>query len=164
MKKINWKVRAKNKTFWVAIVSAVAIFITNITGAFGLDYTTQIETGVKIINSVLTLLVSMGIVVDMTTKGIKDSQKALEYNAPRDDSDPNQFLQWESESNKLTPVEYDTREAFSDDVDEVEFYSTLVTGGEHPSTLTIEKDEKVPEYDSNDGLGQRPPYESKEVL
>ncbi|MDK3656279.1 phage holin [Staphylococcus pseudintermedius] len=162
--KINWKVRMKKKSFWVAIVSAVAIFITNVTGTFGLDYTAQVDMVVKIINSVLTLLVSMGIVVDMTTKGVKDSQKALEYNTPRDDSDPNQFLQWESESNKLTPKEYDTREAFSDDLDEVEFYSTLVTGGGYPSTLSAQEDEKVYEDDSNDGLGQRPPQKSKEAL
>ncbi|HGH0780954.1 TPA: phage holin [Staphylococcus pseudintermedius] len=80
---INWKVRMKKKSFWVAIVSALAIFITNVTGAFGLDYTAQVDMVVKIINSVLTLLVSMGIVVDMTTKGIGDSHQALEYEEPR---------------------------------------------------------------------------------
>jgi phi LC3 family holin len=33
MKSINWKVRFKKKSFWVAIVSAIALFINNITQA-----------------------------------------------------------------------------------------------------------------------------------
>ncbi|MCU5745915.1 phage holin [Staphylococcus sp. SQ8-PEA] len=80
---INWKVRVKKKSFWVAIVSAAAIFITNVTGALGLNYAQQVDMVVKIINSVLTLLVSLGVVVDMTTEGIGDSHQALEYEQPR---------------------------------------------------------------------------------
>src|SRR5699024_7001481 len=155
MKKINWQVRLKKKSFWVAIVSAVALFINNITGAFGLDYSASIEQGVSIVTSLLTLLAGLGIIVDPTTKGIKDSEKATEYTKPRDDKDPNQFLQWEAEGNTFTPTEYDTREEFSDDSDEVEFHQTLLDGGEHPDLVTVEEDEEQPDDDTDEGLGQR---------
>lgn len=155
MNKINWQVRLKKKSFWVAIVSAVALFINNITGAFGLDYSASIEQGVSIITSALTLLAGLGIIIDPTTKGIKDSEKATEYTTPRDDKDPSQFLQWEVEGNTLTPTEFDTREPFSDDSDEVEFYSTLTTGGGYSSTVNKEDDEEQPDDDTDEGLGQR---------
>ena len=164
MKKINWQVRLKKKSFWVAIVSAVALFINNITGAFGLDYSASIEQGVSIVTSLLTLLAGLGIIVDPTTKGVRDSEKATEYTKPRDDKDPNQFLQWEVEGNTFTPKEYDTREPFSDDSDEVEFHQTLLDGGEHPDLVTVEEDEETPEEDTDEGLGQREePSEVKEV-
>ena len=163
MKKINWQVRLKKKSFWVAIVSAVALFINNITGAFGLDYSASIEQGVSIITSLLTLLAGLGIIVDPTTKGIKDSEKATEYTTPRDDKDPNQFLQWEVEGNTFTPTEYDTREPFSDDSDEIDFHETLLDGGESPDSVTVEVDEETPDDDTDEGLGQREkPSEVKE--
>ena len=163
MKKINWQVRLKKKSFWVAIVSAVALFINNITGAFGLDYSASIEQGVSIVTSLLTLLAGLGIIVDPTTKGIKDSEKATEYTTPRDDKDPNQFLQWEVEGNTFTPTEYDTREPFSDDSDEIDFHETLLDGGESPDSVTVEVDEETPDDDTDEGLGQREePSEVKE--
>ena len=164
MKKINWQVRLKKKSFWVAIVSAVALFVNNITGAFGLDYSASIEQGVSIVTSLLTLLAGLGIIVDPTTKGIKDSEKAIEYTKPRDDKDPNQFLQWEVEGNTFTPTEYDTREPFSDDSDEIDFHETLLDGGESPDSVTVEVDEETPDDDTDEGLGQREePSEVKEV-
>lgn len=155
MNKINWKVRVKKKSFWVAIVSAIALFINNITGAVGLDYSASIEQSVDVITSILTVLAGLGIIIDPTTKGVKDSEKATEYTKPRDDKDPNQYLQWEVEGSTFIPKEYDTREPFSDDSDEVEFYSTLATGGGSLSSVENEEDEEQPDDDTDEGLGQR---------
>ena len=129
MSKINWKVRAKKKSFWVAIVSAVALFINNITGAFGLDYSAQVQTGVDIVSTILTLLAGLGIVTDMTTKGIGDSEIAQTYSKPRNSKDPEQYVDWmENNATDITPErqekeaeKYDTNEPFTDDSDEVEF-------------------------------------------
>ena len=33
--KINWKVRLKNKTFWLSVVPAVLLFIQVVAGVFG---------------------------------------------------------------------------------------------------------------------------------
>ena len=129
MSKIHWKVRAKKKSFWVAIVSAVALFINNITGAFGLDYSAQVQTGVDIVSTILTLLAGLGIVTDMTTKGIGDSEIAQTYSKPRNSKDPEQYVDWmENNATDITPErqekeaeKYDTNEPFTDDSDEVEF-------------------------------------------
>lgn len=129
MSKINWKVRAKKKSFWVAIVSAVALFINNITGAFGLDYSAQVQTGVDIVSTILTLLAGLGIITDMTTKGIGDSEIAQTYSKPRNSKDPEQYVDWmKNNATDITPErqekeaeEYDTSKPFTDDSDEVEF-------------------------------------------
>lgn len=128
MSKINWKVRAKKKSFWVAIVSAVALFINNITGAFGLDYSAQVQTGVDIVSTILTLLAGLGIVTDMTTKGIGDSEIAQTYSKPRNSKDPEQYVDWMKNESKETPEkknfeleEFDTSKLFTDDKDEVDF-------------------------------------------
>ena len=83
---INLSTRTKSKTFWVAIISAVALFANQITGAFGLDYSAQIEQGVNIIGSILTLLAGLGIIVDNNTKGLKDSGIAQSYTKPRNEN------------------------------------------------------------------------------
>lgn len=129
MSNINWKVRVKKKSFWVAIVSAVALFINNIANAFGLDYSTQVQTGVDIVSAILTLLAGLGIITDMTTKGIGDSEIAQTYDKPRDSKDPEQYINWEeNNATDITPErqekeaeKYDTNEPFTDDSDEVEF-------------------------------------------
>lgn len=50
--------------------------------------------------------------------------------------------------------EYDTREDFSDDNDEVYFYDTLVDGGGSPDE-SDGIDEEIPVDDSDEGFGQR---------
>jgi phi LC3 family holin len=153
MESINWKVRFKKKSFWVAIISAIALFINNITQALGLDYTAQVEQFSNGINGVLAVLVTFGVINDPTTKGLKDSGIAQTYAKPRDE----QVIpvEYQREGNTFTPKEYDTREDFSDDSDEVEFYSTLTDGGQHPDEAKHLEDEEQPEDDTDEGLGQR---------
>ena len=73
---INWKIRMKQKSFWVAILSAIFLFAQNIAKAIGYDiqvYTEQLTDG---LNAILGFLV-------LTGKGIGDSHQALEYEEPR---------------------------------------------------------------------------------
>ncbi|AAX92447.1 holin [Staphylococcus phage Twort] len=119
---INLSTRFKSKTFWVATVSALAVFTNQLTGAFGLDYSSQVEQGVNIVGSILTLLAGLGILVDNNTKGIKDSVIVqTDYHEPRDSKDPEKALTWEHNKvednvvdNTKTPKEYGTDEDFSD--------------------------------------------------
>jgi phi LC3 family holin len=153
MKSINWKVRFKKKSFWVAIISAIALFINNMTQAVGLDYSSQVEQGVSILTSILTVLAGIGVVIDPTTAKLGDTGIAQTYSKPRDEQvDP---VEYQREGNTFTPKEYDTREDFSDDSDEVEFYSTLTDGGQHPDEAKHLEDEEQPEDDTDEGLGQR---------
>ena len=135
---INLSTRTRSKTFWVAIISAVALFANQITGAFGLDYSAQIEQGVNIIGSILTLLAGLGIIVDNNTKGLKDSEIVqTDYVKPRDSKDPNEFVQWQANANTASTFELDNyennAEPDSDDSDEVLAIEDEIDGGSAPS-------------------------------
>lgn len=75
---IDLKLRLKNKVTLAALISAVFIML----GQFGLEIPHNIQEGV---NTLLMILVLLGIVVDPTTKGVADSEQALNYNEPRED-------------------------------------------------------------------------------
>nr|DAN58478.1 MAG TPA: holin [Caudoviricetes sp.] len=78
MTMINLKLRLKNKVTLAALISAVFIML----GQFGLEIPHNIQEGV---NTLLMILVLLGIVTDPTTKGVADSERALTYNEPRED-------------------------------------------------------------------------------
>ena len=75
---INFKLRLQNKTTLVALISAVFLMLQQ----FGLHIPANIQEGV---NTLVVILVILGIVTDPTTKGVSDSERALNYNAPRED-------------------------------------------------------------------------------
>lgn len=85
--KINWKVRVKNKAFWLALIPAVLLLIQVIASVFG--YTLDLgELGNKLLSVVEALfmvLSILGIVVDPTTTGVGDSKQALTYTEPKKD-------------------------------------------------------------------------------
>lgn len=85
---INWKVRLKNKTFWLAIIPAVLLLVQQIVGLFGvvIDFTPLQNQLVTIIGTVFSILAILGIIVDPTTKGISDSKQALTYTEPKGDA------------------------------------------------------------------------------
>ena len=82
---INWKVRVKNKMFWLALVPAILLVVQVIAAPFGyeFDFVVLNQQLAAIINAVFALLVILGIPVDMTTEGFGDSQQALGYTEPR---------------------------------------------------------------------------------
>lgn len=63
---MDWKARFRNKTFWVALMSAIVV----LTQQLGLDiFPSNI---MEIVNTVLMILVILGVVVNPTTEGITD--------------------------------------------------------------------------------------------
>lgn len=82
--KINWKVRLKSKAFWVTFVPALMAFIVSVGAMFGVDLTAQTTQVTAIIMAILTLLASLGVVIDPTTKGVNDSEMAMQYEVPKD--------------------------------------------------------------------------------
>lgn len=126
MKSINWKVRFKKKSFWVAIISAIALFINNVTQAVGLDYSSQVEQGVSILTSILTVLAGIGVVIDPTTAKLGDTGIAQTYAKPRDEQEnpveyQNNEKDLKAQIGIMKPQEFDTSEPFTDDSDEVHF-------------------------------------------
>lgn len=75
---INFKLRLQNKTTLIALISAVFLMLQQ----FGLEIPHNIQEGV---NTFVVILVILGIVTDPTTKGVADSERALNYNEPRED-------------------------------------------------------------------------------
>ncbi|AZF90822.1 holin [Streptococcus phage CHPC879] len=75
---INFKLRLQNKATLVALVSAVFLMLQQ----FGLHIPSNIQDGV---NTFIAILVILGIVTDPTTKGIADSERALNYDEPLDE-------------------------------------------------------------------------------
>src|SRR5699024_2162200 len=136
---MNFILRLKNKATLTAIVGAILLFIKQIMEAFGVDLSTEIEQVRGLIGVIITYLVGIGVVTDTTAVGVKDSCITKTYAKPRDENiDP---VEYQREGNTFTPKEYDTREEFSDDSDEVEFYSTLADGGQHPDEAKHLEDE-----------------------
>ena len=84
MKNINWKVRLKNKVFWVTAIPAVLLLVTQVAALFGfeLDLSGIGEQLTDIIGTVFMLLSLAGVVVDMTTPGVQDSKRAMQYVKP----------------------------------------------------------------------------------
>ena len=82
---INWKVRIKNKLFWCEAIPAVALVIQAIAAVFGYqrDFGTLVGKILAVVDAVFALLVILGIVVDPTTEGVRDSRLAMTYEEPK---------------------------------------------------------------------------------
>ena len=90
--KVNWIVRIKNKQFWMAVIPAIALVAQAVAAVFGytLDLSTLVGKILAVVDAVFALLVILGIVVDPTTAGVGDSERALQYAEPwKDEEDPN---------------------------------------------------------------------------
>ena len=83
--KINWSVRVRNKTFWLAVIPAALLLIQAVGEALGFP----LELGglgdklLGVVNALFALLALLGVVNDPTTQGTGDSQQALGYQAPK---------------------------------------------------------------------------------
>lgn len=82
---INWTVRFKNKTFWLALIPAVLLFIQAVAKVFGfeLDFGELGNNLTAVVNTIFALLAVLGVVVDPTTKGTSDSEQAMTYGEPK---------------------------------------------------------------------------------
>ena len=82
---INWTVRLKNKTFWLALIPAVLLLVQVIAAVFGyqLDLGELGDKLLAVVNALFAVLTILGIVTDPTTAGIRDSKQALTYETPK---------------------------------------------------------------------------------
>lgn len=84
---INWKVRAKNKNFWIALIPAIIVLIQTVASVFGvkIDLGNLGDKLLAVINAIFVVLSILGIVTDPTTPGIEDSDRAKSYVIPGED-------------------------------------------------------------------------------
>lgn len=80
--KINWKVRFKHKTWLAALIALVLTFVYNILGMFEVALPVEQDSIMAVVSAMLTLLTGMGVIIDPTTPGAGDSERAMSYVAP----------------------------------------------------------------------------------
>ena len=82
---INWRVRATNKVFWLALVPAFLLLIQAVAQVFNisLDFTVLNKDLLNVINALFVVLTILGVVADPTTEGVQDSTRALTYAHPQ---------------------------------------------------------------------------------
>lgn len=81
---INWKVRFKNKAFWLGFIPAILILIQAVGQLFGYHLVLDnIEHNlINVVEALFAVLAVLGIVVDPTTLGLSDGFYGLQYTAP----------------------------------------------------------------------------------
>lgn len=82
---INWKLRVKNKVTLVALIGAIVSFVYTVLGLFNIVPAISEEQTLNVFMMLVDILVMLGIVVDPTTEGVKDSIRALGYTEPASD-------------------------------------------------------------------------------
>ena len=83
--KVNWKVRFKNKTWLTMFLSLIVGFIFNILKLFDIVPVITENLVMNIVGQILTVLGLFGVIVDPTTAGLNDSERALNYEEPWED-------------------------------------------------------------------------------
>lgn len=82
---INWKVRIKNKTFWLTFIPAALLLAQVVAAVFGhtVDFGELGDKLIDVVNALFAVLMILGIVNDPTTAGMSDSEQALTYESPK---------------------------------------------------------------------------------
>lgn len=80
--KINWKVRFKNKEWLLTFVSTFIAFLYQILGLFGIASPIGEDSVVQTLSVIINFAALTGILIDPTTKGASDSERALGYTEP----------------------------------------------------------------------------------
>jgi len=83
---MNWKVRFKNKVWLSSFIAAIVTFIYTMLGMFDVAPAITQNSVMNVINAILMMLCLMGVIVDPTTNGLGDSDRAMTYEEPYKDS------------------------------------------------------------------------------
>lgn len=83
---VNWRVRIRNKNFWLALIPAVLLLVQVCAAPFGYDWDFGVLSAqlAAIVNALFAVLAILGIVADPTTQGMGDSEQALSYEKPKE--------------------------------------------------------------------------------
>ena len=83
---INWKVRVRNRNFWLALIPAMLLLIQAVAAVFGVsvDLGDLGDKLIAVVNAAFVVLAILGIVTDPTTSGLSDSTQAMTYDKPKE--------------------------------------------------------------------------------
>jgi phi LC3 family holin len=82
---INWKVRFKQKVFLTSFISLIVSFVYSMLALFDVFPAITKNQVLEFVNQGLALLGLLGVIVDPTTAGISDSERAMSYDEPYKD-------------------------------------------------------------------------------
>lgn len=77
MKNLNLKVRLRNKTFVISMLSVIVAFIYQVLGLLGIVASVSQDKVINILIFIINILAGFGVLVDPTTDGFKDSDRVL---------------------------------------------------------------------------------------
>ncbi len=84
--KLNWKVRFKNKIWLGSFCSLIIGFVYSLLALFDVFPQVTESLVLQLLNQVLTFLGLIGVIVDPTTAGLGDSDRAMSYEEPYRDN------------------------------------------------------------------------------
>lgn len=80
---MNLILRLKNKATLLALIAAAVAFVYQICSILGVVPPVSQDVIVQLAGLMINILVALGVVVDPTTAGVKDSTQAMSYTEPK---------------------------------------------------------------------------------
>ena len=77
--KINWKVRLRNKTWLASVLALIVSFAYDLLAMLDVVPPLSEDWLMSLLQTSLTLLTARGVVIDPTTDGAADSDRAMGY-------------------------------------------------------------------------------------
>lgn len=77
--KINWKIRFRNRIWLTTLLSTLAAFVFDLLALFDIAPAFTQDTFLQALTALMTLLSALGVVIDPTTEGAADSDRAMTY-------------------------------------------------------------------------------------
>lgn len=85
--KINFKARFKNKTFVITFTTLIITFVYQVLSVFEIVPSISESTVANFATIIINVLSVLGVLVDPTTHGINDSDRAMTYYTDDDEND-----------------------------------------------------------------------------
>lgn len=80
--RINWALRLRNKATLVSLLTLTVTFVYTVLGVFGVVPPVAEGEVTQLLALAVQVLCALGIVTDPTTKGVGDSEAAMDRDAP----------------------------------------------------------------------------------
>lgn len=77
MKNLNLKIRLKNKTFIITMMTTIIAFVYQMLAQFEIVPKITQDQTIQVLMLIVNILAGLGILVDPTTDGVKDSERVL---------------------------------------------------------------------------------------
>ena len=77
--KINWRVRLRNRVWLTTMLATVCAFVFDVLAIMNVAPAITEDAVMQALTALMTLLSILGVVIDPTTEGAADSDRAMEY-------------------------------------------------------------------------------------